>query len=331
MKKGLCAIGEALIDFIPQEKGCRLKDVVYFQRVAGGAPANVAGACAKLGGLSRMITQLGKDAFGDYIIESLEKAGIDTGYILRTVDADTALAFVSLAADGNRDFQFYRRNSADLMLSPKQISKEMLKDCGISHFCSVSLVESAMKHAHEKLIRYAHEEKLLVCFDPNLRFSLWNDKDALYQSVHEFMPYADILKISDDELSFITGKTSIEESLEDLLKDQTRLVIYTKGKEGVCAYTNTCKVEVFGLDVECTDTTGAGDSFIGAFLYCLLRDEIQTLDVLTESQLYKYLNFANAYAAYTITQAGALDAMADAETFAKFRTEMKLSSDFDVK
>ena len=92
MKKGLCAIGEALIDFIPEEKGCRLKDVEHFQRVAGGAPANVAGACAKLGGLSRMITQLGADAFGDYIIECLEKAGIDTDYILRTADADTALA-----------------------------------------------------------------------------------------------------------------------------------------------------------------------------------------------------------------------------------------------
>ncbi len=324
MKKGLCAIGEALIDFIPEEKGCRLKDVGHFQRVAGGAPANVAGACAKLGGLSRMITQLGADAFGDYIVECLEKAGIDTDYILRTANADTALAFVSLTADGNRDFQFYRRNSADLMLSPKHIKKEMLKDCGILHFCSVSLVESPMKHAHETLIRYAHEEQLLVCFDPNLRFSLWSDKTALYQSVHEFMPHADILKISDEELSFITGKTNIEDALDDLLKGQTKLVIYTKGKEGVCAYTKTCKAEAAGLEVECRDATGAGDSFIGAFLYCLLRDEVQSIDALTQAQLYEYLSFANAYAAYTVTQAGALDAMADAQTFAKFRSAFKL-------
>ena len=138
MKQKLYAIGEALIDFIPQEKGKRLKDVTGFVRVAGGAPANVAGACAKLGGHAGLITQLGEDAFGDYIVECCEKSGIDTSYILRSADADTALAFVSLAADGNRDFKFYRRSCADLMLSPDHIREEMLKDCGIVHFCSVS-------------------------------------------------------------------------------------------------------------------------------------------------------------------------------------------------
>lgn len=324
MSQKLCAIGEALIDFIPEEKGSLLKDVIHFQRVAGGAPANVAGACAKLGGEARMITQLGADAFGDYIMECLEQAGIDTSFIARTAKADTALAFVSLTAEGNRDFQFYRRHSADLTLSPNQIVKAMLKDCGILHFCSVSLVESPMKHAHEKLIRYAQEANLLISFDPNLRFSLWNDEASLYRSVHEFMPYADILKISDEELYFLTGKNRIEEALADLLKDRTKLVIYTKGKDGVCAYTKELQVQVSGLAVECKDSTGAGDSFIGAFLYCLLRDDIKDLEVLSQSQMTDYLSFANAYAAHTVTKAGALAAMADAEAFRRFQKDMKL-------
>ncbi len=109
MKK-LCAVGEALIDFVPMEKGQRLKDVVTFKRVAGGAPANVAGAFCKLGGRAKMITKLGNDAFGDYIEETLREVGIETDSVIRTDDADTSLAFVSLAADGNRDFMFYRRN-----------------------------------------------------------------------------------------------------------------------------------------------------------------------------------------------------------------------------
>lgn len=323
MKQKLCVIGEALIDFIPEEKGCRLKDVVHFKRAAGGAPANVAGACAKLGGASRMITQLGADAFGDYITECLNNAGIDTSYITRTAAADTSLAFVSLTDDGNRDFQFYRRNSADMMLSPDMIHEEMLKDCGMLHFCSVSLAESPMKYAHEKLIHMAKKAHIPICFDPNLRFSLWEDHKALYRCVHEFLPYADIVKLSDEELPFICGTSSIEDALSDLFQNSTKLVIYTKGKDGVSAYTKTVCGEVSALEVECVDSTGAGDSFIGAFLYCLLNDQVQDIDALTKEQLIEYLSFANAYAAYTVTQKGALDAMADAETFVAFRAEMK--------
>jgi len=135
----LCAIGEALIDFIPSQKGQRLKDVAAFSRVAGGAPANVAGAVSKLGIPSKVLTKLGADPFGDYIQETLEKIGIDTSQIKRDKEGETALAFVSLAADGNRDFKFYRKNSADLRFAPEDISEDVLDDCGMIHFCSVDL------------------------------------------------------------------------------------------------------------------------------------------------------------------------------------------------
>ena len=129
----LCAIGEALIDFIPEQKGQRLKDVKIFRRVAGGAPANVAGAVTKLGIPSKFLTKLGADPFGDYIEEVLNECGIDTSQIQRDEEAETALAFVSLADDGNRDFKFYRKHSADLQFAPEDIGEDVLDDCGMIH------------------------------------------------------------------------------------------------------------------------------------------------------------------------------------------------------
>ena len=177
MKNKLCGIGEALIDFIPEVKGQRLKDVPSFKRVAGGAPANVVGAVTKLGIPSKFLTKLGDDPFGDYIVEVLDEAGIDTSNIARDKEGETALAFVSLASDGNRDFKFYRKNSADLRYSVEDIPADILNDCGMIHFCSVDLVESPMKEAHKKLIDMAIAQNVKVSFDPNLRFSLWDDLD----------------------------------------------------------------------------------------------------------------------------------------------------------
>ena len=222
MKNKLCGIGEALIDFIPDVKGERLKDVPSFTRVAGGAPANVIGAVTKLGIPSKMLTKLGDDPFGDYIIDVLNDAGIDTSNIERDQEGETALAFVSLAADGNRDFKFYRKNSADLRYSVDDIPEDILDDCGMIHFCSVDLVESPMKEAHKKLIDMAIEQGVKVSFDPNLRFSLWDDLDALKKTVNDFIPYADIIKISDEELEFITGKTDIKYAGSDLLSRRAK-------------------------------------------------------------------------------------------------------------
>lgn len=311
MKNRLCGIGEALIDFIPDVKGQRLKDVPSFTRVAGGAPANVIGAVTKLGIPSKMLTKLGDDPFGDYIIDVLNEAGIDTSNIERDQEGETALAFVSLAADGNRDFKFYRKNSADLRYSVDDIPDDILDDCGMIHFCSVDLVESPMKEAHKKLIDMAIEKGVKVSFDPNLRFSLWDDLDALKKTVNDFIPYADIIKISDEELEFITGKTDIKDAAPELLSaGRGKYVIYTKGADGAEIYTKDGMVEAPGYSIEVRDTTGAGDSFIGAFLFCILRDEVEDLNSVSKDKLYEYLDFANAYAANTSTKEGALAAMA---------------------
>ena len=151
MKK-VISIGEALIDFIPHEKGVALKDVSNFFRVAGGAPLNVAAAVAKLGGKAQMLTKLGVDGFGDHILEEVSPLGVDVSKVLRTKEANTALAFVSLKEDGERDFSFYRNPSADMLLNAAEIEEEDFTEGGILHFCSVSLIDAPIKEAHKKAI-----------------------------------------------------------------------------------------------------------------------------------------------------------------------------------
>lgn len=319
MKQKLCVIGEALIDFIPERKGCDLKDVEGFRRVAGGAPANVAGAVAKLGVPAMVLTQLGKDAFGDHIIQSLKESGIDTSHILQTAEYDTSLSFVSLREDGNRDFKFYRRTAADLQYDPNNITEDLLDDCGMVHFCSVSLVESPMKKAHQALLDLAMKKGVLISFDPNLRFSLWEDQDALYHTIQEFLPYADIIKLSDEELEFITGKKTIEEALPMLFSHRCKCVIYTQGKDGATLYRKNDHISAKGHQVQVVDTTGAGDSFIGAFLYCLLKEGTDNLEEISLESMKHHLEFANLYAAHTTTIAGALAAMADHEQLRNFQ------------
>ena len=144
MKK-VVAIGELLIDFVPQQRGCALDEVVQFERVAGGAPANVVTAVARLGGRAQMISQVGEDAFGTHILKTLRANGVDISSVFRTERANTALAFVSLDKNGNREFSFYRNPSADLFLDEAQITPDIFADCAVLHFCSVDLVDAPVK------------------------------------------------------------------------------------------------------------------------------------------------------------------------------------------
>lgn len=308
IKNTLVAIGEALIDFIPDRKGCDFGDVSAFSPAPGGAPANVTAAFSKLGGNSRMVTQLGKDPFGDMIIRTLEDSGVDTSAVSRTDKANTALAFVSLSRNGNRTFSFYRNPSADMLLSPEQIIPDMFDDCSFLHFCSVSLGDFPMKEAHRTAISMARRNGAVISFDPNLRFMLWNDRDELKKAVLEFMPEADILKISDEELEFITGEKEFDKALPGLLTGNVKLVIYTCGADGAYAANREGIAYAPGHEVITADTTGAGDCFIGAFLRCLELNGIKKddLDKITSGMLKAYLGFANACSAVSVTRKGAI-------------------------
>lgn len=307
----LFSIGEVLIDFIPQEKGRPLKEVESFQRAAGGAPANVAAAVAKYGGKSSMITKLGRDAFGDFLLEELQAAGVDTEKVKRTSEANTGLAFVSLREDGERDFSFYRKPSADLLLSESEIEEKWFSPGDILHFCSVDLVESPMKGAHIKAIDSAKTKGGLVSFDPNVRLPLWDDHEECRRTILEFIPKAHLIKISDEELEFITGIETVGEAIASLFQGDVKAVLFTRGALGAELYVGSEKYLSSGYKVKVQDTTGAGDAFIGGFLYKLLEkgaNQGNLTEILKKDSL-EILAFANASGALTAAGKGAISAL----------------------
>ena len=210
MKK-LLAIGEALIDMIPSNTG-RIMDVNNFTPKVGGAPLNVCGAYTKLGGSSNIITMLGKDPFGDKIVNELIGFGINTDYVKRTNAANTSLAFVALDENANREFSFYRNMGADMLMSEDDVDKNWFMDAYALHFCSVSLGDFPMP--------------------------LFDDHEYIKNVIHDYIQYADILKISDEEVEFIFGNKDIEENLDYLFDQGVKLLVYTSGKDGAVAYTN---------------------------------------------------------------------------------------------
>ena len=306
--KRLLAIGEALIDFIPSEHGKAMKQVSSFAPAVGGAPANVCGAYVKLGGMASMITQLGDDPFGDKIADEFALCGIGCEYVKRTRAANTSLAFVALKEDGNREFSFYRKPGADMLMEASDIREDWFGDIFGLHFCSVSLGNFPMKEAHRRAIAYGRQAGAIVSFDPNLRLALWEDPDELKTVVREFAPMAHVIKVSDEELEFITGHTEIKEALPMLLAGETKLVIYTKGSDGAECYTHEASASAPGVKVKAVDTTGAGDGFIGSFLYCLSADGLTAaqLDSLTREQMERYLTFANRFCARSVMGHGAI-------------------------
>lgn len=312
MKNTLFAIGEALIDFIPDENGRRFSDVKAFLPKIGGAPANVLGAFAKLGGKTQLITQLGKDPFGAKIAEELAEFNIGLDNVLFTGEANTALAFVNLANDGNRTFAFYRNPSADMLYDAENIKEEMFEDCYALHFCSVSLGDFPMKEAHKKAIELGKKQGAVISFDPNVRLSLWKDSRKLKEAINEFMPMADIVKISDEEINFITGTSNIEKGSKELLKN-AKIVLCTCGAKGAYAFTKKSEVYVPSENVKVLDTTGAGDAFSGSFLYNLYRNgyERDTLDEISADELKRFVKESNDYCGKSVQRQGAIESYPD--------------------
>ncbi|AVK85680.1 carbohydrate kinase [Lysinibacillus sp. B2A1] len=319
----LYTIGELLIDFTPTEHFNFHAEVEHFAKNAGGAPANVAAACAKLGQEAALLTQVGQDTFGDFLVDTLKQAGVDTNYIMQTNEGETSLAFVSLAKDGSRDFLFYRRHAADLLYSKEQLPANLLTAKDILHFCSINLVESPMKEAHITLIEQAHQAECLVSFDSNVRLPLWHDDKACRQTILEFIPKAHIVKLSEEELLFLTAITDEEKAVHTLFQGKVQVLIITRGAEGASLFTRKLHVRVPADMVHTIDTTGAGDAFIGAVLSIFLNQQITVGKLIDFCEQYAVplLTFANRYAGASTEKYGAI---------ASYLTKHELSFDYDT-
>jgi fructokinase len=312
--KHLVTMGELLIDFIPLEKGRKLKEVTGFTKYPGGAPANVAVAGVKSGISSYFIGQVGKDAFGDYLVDCLKNEGVSCDYLYQSSLANTALAYVTLSDAGERDFIFYRDPSADQLLHADQVEESILKDC-VFHFCSVSLCDYPIRDAHIKAIDSARLQGGFISFDPNLRLSLWKDHNAYKDVIQSFIPKADLLKISNDELSFITGISDETSAIKSLFVGHVKYIIITRGSLGSTFFFKSGNhIDVPAFKVQVVDTTGAGDAFIGTFLAEMIK---RNLDFST-SHVEDALMIANAKAALTTTKFGGMSSIPNNDEYQRF-------------
>ena len=314
MKK-LISIGEALIDFIPTESGKKIKQVDGFKPAVGGAPANVCAAFTKLGGESKMITQLGEDPFGDKIIDEFRKYNIGCEYVSRTSEANTSLAFVALDENKNREFSFYRKPGADMLLEADTIKQEWFENIFALHFCSVSIGDFPMKQAHDRAIEYTLKKYKTSMFISSGIES--ENYDKTVELIGEQLKSLKEGKISDEELEFVTGGTNIEHELDKLFVGNVKLIIFTKGKDGAEAYTKFAKASIPGIKTQVEDTTGAGDGFIGSFLYQLDKNsvDVDKLKLLNKEDLERYLDFSNRYCAISVTKKGAMDSYPTLDEF----------------
>ncbi len=304
------ALGELLIDFT--ESGLSGSGNKLLEANPGGAPCNVLSMLQKLGKRTAFIGKVGQDAFGDLLEDTLTEAGIATQGLRRDRDVHTTLAFVHTMAGGERSFSFYRNPGADMRLAEDDLDDGLLSSCRIFHFGTLSLTDEPCRKATQTAVSRAKQAGALISFDPNLRESLWSSLDRAKEEIAWGLSQCDILKISDNELAFMTGTEDFDEGARLILRDypQIRLLNVTAGENGSLSYYGSlcCRVDVF--NVPAVEKTGAGDTFCACALNYVLEHGLENLSA---ENLREMLTFANAAAALIIQRKGALKVMPSKE------------------
>jgi fructokinase len=310
MRSVVC-FGEALIDFVaePAQQG---RPRAFFQH-AGGAPANVAVAVARLGGEVQFVGMLGQDMFGDFLLGSLSGMGVGTAHVHRTDRAPTALAFVSLDAQGERSFSFYRPPAADLLFGDEDFDPALFASASVFHACSNSLTESAIAQTTLSGMRRAQAAGALVSFDMNLRPALWGEGVDPAPRIRSALALADVVKFSVEEFAFLAAGAAENAVLESLWQGRARLVVVTDGAAPLRWHTRERCGAVPTFPVRVLDTNAAGDAFVGGLLFRLAEQAItphNVSDLLGDADaLASTLRFAAACGALATTRSGAFSAM----------------------
>lgn len=301
----IMAIGEMLIDFTASynENG-----EIYYKQNPGGAPANVAVMAAKLGVSSGFIGKLGKDMFGTYLKDVLDKHGVDTKGVILDKGFSTTLAFVNKDEAGERSFVFYRRNGADLNLSFGEVNLKLIDSCKLLHFGSLLLTSEPSKSATVNTVEYAKQQGKIITYDPNWRERLWESKEEAVKAMRSVLRYVDIIKVSEDELQLITDCGNMIPAIAKLLNAGIKVVCITQGAKG-CIIATKRGIERFpAFKVETVDTLGAGDSFFGAFLSRLVLSG-KPMDEIEMTDLREFAVYANACGSLSSAKVGAIPAM----------------------
>ncbi len=300
------ALGELLVDFT--ENGVSPAGNPLLEANPGGAPCNVLAMLQNLGHRTAFIGKVGQDAFGDLLEAAVRGCGIDTKGLLRDKETHTTLAFVHTLEDGDRTFSFYRKPGADVCLRAEELNEGLLRGCRVFHFGTLSLTDEPCRTATRAAVRAAREAGALISFDPNLREPLWDDLGTAKEQIAWGLGQCDVLKISDNELLFMTDETDFAAGAAILLEryPNIRLLNVTAGPDGSHCFYGGGHVFVPSFRLNTIETTGAGDTFCA----CVLHDVLEKgLDGRTEESLTAMLRFANAAAAIVTTRKGALRSM----------------------
>ena len=301
------ALGELLIDFT--QGGMSEQGNPMFEANPGGAPCNVLSMLSRLGRKTAFIGKVGNDGFGKQLAQAIKEVGIDASGLMFDNEVHTTLALVHKLENGDRDFSFYRNPGADMMLREEEVNEDLIRNAKIFHFGTLSLTDEEVKKATHRAVAIAEDAGLIRSFDPNLRPPLWKSLDEAKVQVDWGLQHCDILKISDNEITWFTGLEDYDEGIAALRKQypDIRLICLSMGPDGSRAYYEDVRVEVPAFLQEGTiETTGAGDTF-GA---CVLNGILESgLDELDEAKLKEILTFANAAASIVTTRKGALRVM----------------------
>lgn len=315
-KYDVIALGELLIDFT--ENGLSEQGNCMMEANPGGAPCNVLAMLNQLFKKTALIGKVGNDQFGASLKAVLDNLGIGTDNLYFDKAVHTTLAFVHTFEDGDRDFAFYRNPGADMMLTEDEVKEEEIKSTRIFHFGTLSMTHDGVRKATKKALKIAKDNGIIVSFDPNLRPPLWDSLEDAKEQIIYGMERCDILKISDDEILFVSGCDDVEKGAK-WIKDKylnIKLLLATLGKEGSIAYYDDkiVKVSPF-LNEDTIETTGAGDTFCACALNYVLENGLVGL---TEEDLKKMLTFANGASSLITTRRGALKVMPKKEDVEKY-------------
>lgn len=300
--------GELLIDFVPTVNGVSLADAPAFKKAPGGAPANVAVGIARLGGSSAFVGKVGEDEFGRMLVDILKENNVEHRGMRFDSGARTALAFVTLKADGEREFMFFRNPSADMLLTESELDVDLIQKAKIFHYGSISLIADPCRSAHLAAMRIARDTGSILSYDPNLRLPLWPSASEAREGILSIWDKADLIKVSDEEIEFLTGGADPFDDtvVRNLFHPNLKLLLVTEGQQGCRYYTKDFNGRVDGVAVQAVDTTGAGDAFVSGILSQLAKD----LTLLEKEEgLREALMFANACGAITVTERGAIPAL----------------------
>ncbi|MCR5302305.1 MAG: carbohydrate kinase [Lachnospiraceae bacterium] len=312
-KYDVVALGELLIDMT--NNGMSGQGNVLYEANPGGAPCNVLAMLKNLGHEVGFIGKVGDDIFGNELRSVLTELGISAEGLVTDKDVRTTLAFVKTFEGGDRDFSFYRNPGADMMLKRSEVRKDMIESAKIFHFGTLSMTHSQVREATLFALDTAKDAGALISFDPNIREPLWDSMEDARKQVLTGLSYCDILKISDNEIQWLTGEEDYTAGIEWIF-DRYRigLITLSLGKCGSMAFyrKDPSRAEYIWaksdpyLTNDTIETTGAGDTFNGCILHFICEKGIKDL---AEDNLREMLSFANAAASIITTRRGALRVM----------------------